>query len=233
MKKILLISILLCLVIPSIAQVGFGYKFGMGDYKMSQMSSLLKEIQSGMKIQYPVSISVTDNFPNHYTHYGEVTYSLKNNDYGINFTYLSTGGRLAYSDYSGEIAYNLNVEAFRIGALYRNYFFQTNPRQGKNLSIFAELSPAITLNNVDSDGYLETQSGRNEINKKYLVTSKSIGFSVTPTVGLQWNITKSFGTNLGIGYNAEIPGKSKEMKNTKVDWTGVRYGVGINYKLTR
>lgn len=232
MRKLLLSIALLFITLTSMAQIGFGYRFGIGSYKMSEMSSFLNVIQSGIKLDYPVPISVTDNFPNHYTNYGEITYSVKKNDYGVNFTYLSTGGRLAYSDYSGAIAYNLNANAYRIGAVYRNFFFQTNEGQDKNLSLFAEISPAITINNITSDGYYQTPSGRNEIDEKHIVESKSTGFSITPYVGIQWNIVKSMGINLGLGYNAEIPGKSSEMRDTKTDWSGLRVGLGLNYKLT-
>ncbi|MNJ96354.1 hypothetical protein D3C87_140780 [compost metagenome] len=232
MRKLLLSITLLFITITSMAQIGFGYRFGIGNYKMSEMSSFLNVIQSGIKLDYPVPISVTDNFPNHYTNYGEITYSIKKNDYGVNFTYLSTGGRLAYSDYSGAIAYNLNANAYRIGAVYRNFFFQTNERQDKNLSLFAEISPAITINNITSDGYYQTPSGHNEIDKKHLVESKSTGFSVTPYMGIQWNIVKALGVNLGLGYNAEISGKSSEMRDAKTDWSGLRVGLGLNYKLT-
>lgn len=230
MKKLILSIALLLMTITSMAQIGFGYRFGIGNYKMSEMSSFLNVIQSGIKLDYPVPISVTDNFPNHYTNNGEVTYSVKNSDYGINVTYLSTGGRLAYSDYSGAIAYNLNANAYRIGALYRNYFFQTNQGHENNLSLFAEISPAVTFNNITSDGYYETQSGRKEIDKKHIVESKSTGFSITPYVGVQWNFIKSLGANLGVGYNAEIPGKSSEMRDSKIDWTGLRVGLGLSYK---
>jgi len=231
MKKLILSSLLLYLAIPSMAQIGFGYKFGVGSYKMKEMNSLLNTIRSGIKLQYPVPISITDDFPNHYTHYGEVTYSIKDNAFGINITSLSSGGRLAYSDYSGEIAYNLNANAVRVGVLYRNFFFQTNKGKEKNLSLFAEVSPAVTFNSITSNGYYKTTTGRNEIDPKHIVESKSIGLSIMPNVGLQWNVTKSFGANLNLGYNAELPGKSKDIKDTKIDWTGIRFGVGLNYKL--
>ncbi len=232
MKKILSTVLLLYITLPSSAQISFGYRFGMGSYKMSEMSSLLTELQHEIKLQYPVPISITDNFPNHYTQYGELTYSKEKHDYGINFTYLSTAGRLAYSDYSGEIAYNLNANAFRIGAIYRNFFFQTNSGQKNNLSLFAEISPAITINNITSDGYYEIKSGRNQIDKKHILESKTVGFSITPYAGIQWNFTESFGANLGIGYNAEISSQNKEIRDRKIDWSGVRFGLGLQYKLT-
>ncbi|KKX48719.1 hypothetical protein [Sphingobacterium sp. IITKGP-BTPF85] len=47
---------------------------------------------------------------------------------------------------------------------------------------------------------------------------------------MQWNFIKSLGANLGVGYNAEIPGKSSEMRDSKIDWTGLRVGLGLSYK---
>ena len=101
MKKIILSIGLLFFMIPSWAQLGIGYKFGYSSYKMSEMNTFLTDMQSDMKKQYPIPLMITDNFPSYYSHYVEVTYALNKNEFGLNFTSLSTAGISTYSDYSG------------------------------------------------------------------------------------------------------------------------------------
>lgn len=229
MKKVLILLLIVCALPSAKSQVGFGYRIGHGSYKMSAMSSLLVQIQRDLQQEFPVPMMVTDDFPNHYNHFAEVSYSKRNSDLGVNFTYLSTGGRVAYSDYSGELAYNLHAVGYRFGLHYRNFYFQTNPDQDKNLSLFIELSPGITQNDISSQGYYRTETGRNELAEKYMINSKSTGLSINTYNGIQWNIIRSFGINLGVGYQAELSGKVKD-SDTKIDWSGVRVGLGLNYK---
>ncbi len=126
------------------AQVSISYSTGYGDYKMKDMSWMLDASLQAVQSSLSAGIRVTDNFPAHITHNLDVAYSLNCHEVGLKGTYLTTGGKIAYADYSGKYYEKLTLNGYRIGAMYRFHFFRAQPEK-RSFSIFGEISPAITF----------------------------------------------------------------------------------------
>lgn len=53
------------------------------------------------------SARIVANFPNYMTHSFGLNYVYNQEEFGFQITYLTTGGKIAYSDFSGNIPTNL------------------------------------------------------------------------------------------------------------------------------
>ena len=185
------------------SQLKIEYSAGYGDYKMNDMKAELNAIQSDLKQQYPVDIGITDLFPAYVTHHIGATYLLTRHEAGIGFTYLTTAGKLAYSDYSAQLMNKLTLNAYRIGLLYRYHFYQLTVSNTIRLSFYGEVSPGLTFTRLKTKGYIRVGNELENLDDKYLINRNTKGFSALPQAGV--NLKLPYG--LGI----EVPPKS---------WTG-------------
>jgi len=92
-----------------IAIHGFGQKLkleigsGWGIYSMKE----LKEFNESILENIPVEAAITDNFPSRLYYDASINY-LANQKFSMGFTYsyTTTGSRISYNDYSGELKYD-------------------------------------------------------------------------------------------------------------------------------
>lgn len=231
MKKIIYIIICIFASISANAQLKIEYSAGYGSYKMDDMKSQLTNIQTELKKQYPFDFAITDNFPSYVTHNLGVTYQLNKHEFGANLTYLTTAGRLAYSDYSGEIVDKLTLNAYRIGLLYRYHFYKIGISDKTNISFYGELSPAMTLTDLKTKGHIKVGNEQKDLDDKYKLDSDMTSFSVLPQLGINLNLPYGIGVHLSGGYDIDMGASMKQNKDAKVNWSGLRIGGGVSYKL--
>lgn len=232
MKKYIIIIATILLGLSAQAQFKVEYTVGYGDYKMGEMKDLLLDIQSDLKFQYPVDIAITDNFPSYVTHNLGVGYKLSKHEFGTNLTYLTTAGRMAYSDYSGEIVNKLTLNAYRVGAFYRYHFYQIGITNVTKISLFGELSPAITFTDIKTKGHIKVGNEINGLDERYRIRANTTGISILPQIGACLNLPSGLGVHIIAGYDIEMGAKFKQNKNIEVDWSGLRLGIGLSYRLT-
>lgn len=231
MKKYI-IFILICISsISANAQFKIEYSVGYGSYKMDDMKGQLSNIQTELKKQYPFDIAITDNFPNYVIHNFGIAYMQDKHEFGANLTYQTTAGRLAYSDYSGEIVDKLSLNAYRIGLLYRYHFYQIEFSDKTNISFYGELSPGMTLNSLKTKGHVKVGNDQKDLDDRYKLNSNMVGFSVLPQLGVNLNLPYGIGVHLSGGYDVDMGASLKGNKDVKVDWSGLRISGGISYQL--
>lgn len=107
------------------------------------------------------------------THSLDATYYLKRHEFGLKGTYMTTGGKISYADYSGKYYEKLTLNGYRVGAMYR-YHFLKSKLGNLPLSFYGELSPAITFTSLKYKALLSFQNmiSVNQMMKTQLVQTK-------------------------------------------------------------
>ena len=120
--------ILLCLIMLLLAGNAFGQKFeliggvGIGQCRMQDLRKFQDE--SCSSISLPAKI--TDDFPWTLHYSGELNVQLKNFYVGFAYFFLTTGSRISYSDYSGEIEMDLTAIAHGFGPSIKFPLYRTD-----------------------------------------------------------------------------------------------------------
>lgn len=215
------------------AQTTLSISTGHGSYLMSDMKVFQKQIDH----DFPVNARITESFPAFVFFQASVVMQPKDPFFfkAVSIAFGSTGGRVHYSDYSGAIGFDqllnfISASGFVGGTL---------AFEEKYLFVQAGLKPGIVMSGLNMKFY--QQMGDEESRESYKFTS--LNLTAEPTILL----TKEFG-RVGVhafaGYNITVvSGKlfSKENegafligsdnKPLKADWTGYRFGVGLDYTL--
>ena len=229
-KYITLIFLAILASATASAQVRVSYSIGYGDYKMDDMNRLLDASLSLIAMELPAGVTITDRFPGYITHSLDATYAFKRHEIGLKGTYMTTGGKVAYSDYSGKYYEKLTLNGFRVGALYRFYFLKTHIGT-LPFSLYGEVSPAITFTSLKYKALLSLPKYEiSESNEEDPISTKEMGYSVQPLIGGQLFLTHNIFFSLSAGYDFEFGSKLSTTNNMlRADWTGLRVNIGVGY----
>lgn len=229
-KYITLLTLALLVSISASGQFRISYSLGYGEYEMSDMQKLLNASLSAVQIELPPGVRIVDNFPGYATHTIDATYHINRHEFGLKATYMPTGGKIAYSDYSGEYYEKLTLNGYRLGALYRFNFLNTH-LSGLPFSLFGELSPAVTFTSLKYDVLLSMPDyDINESNTDDVIGTDETGYSVQPLVGGQLFVISNLFVQLSAGYDFEFGAKLSTTNNMlRADWSGLRVNVGVGY----
>lgn len=236
MKKYILSFILiLTFSVGAKAQFSVGYSVGYGSYDMGDMKGLLNNMKSAMLSQYPdLPFAVADNFPGHATHSLDLAYRIKGHEMGLRGTYLTTGGNVAYSDYTGKYSGKLTLNGYRLGLNYRYYAPGFDVGTG-TLSLYVELSPGIMFTNLKSEEYIRIFDQAQYADEN--LDMNATGFFLLPQVGAKWDIIPSLGVHIGGGYDIQVTSNNFKQQGQKTfykpDWSGIRINGGISYTFGR
>lgn len=211
-KKILFLLISLLWVMNIHGQKRIEYSAGYGEYKMDDMQAALSSIMDNLTSQFPFDIAVISNFPSYINHNAGLMYQLNKHEFGANVGYLSTAGKIAYSDYSGEIMGKLSLNAYRIGLVYRYHVYRVGLSRGTSVTFYGELSPGIIFTKLKSKEHVIVNGQSKDIDNAYNVNSSLTGFSVLPQVGISMNLPYGFGIRVYGGYDIESGSNVKEKK---------------------
>jgi hypothetical protein len=202
---------------------------GQGSYSMGDMKSLQNQIASA----YPVIPHTGPSFPSYWFYDVNLKQRFKNNFlFGASFSSGSTGGRVYYSDYSGEIGSEqmLSFQSYQLTLGFQKRFF------GGHLILEGDLRPGITATDLNWKSYINVGT-YSEDTKEF----KSQNFVVQPTftVGGRFGI---IGVQGFTGYNLTVvSGQLNEVGNPNyltinnqklhADWSGLRMGAGLSLYL--
>lgn len=231
MKKYILAVILTTGAILSLnAQVSISYSAGYGNYKMEDMNRLLELSLSAMKSQLPPAVRITDNFPGYITHNIDAAYRLKRHEVGLKGTYMTTGGKIAYADYSGKYHEKFTLNGFRLGLMYRFHFAKIQ-MGNLPLSFYGELSPAVTFTSLKYAALLDLPDyDVHETNPNNHIGTKEKGFSIHPLIGTQLQLSQNIFISCNGGYDFEFGAKLSTTKDQlRVDWSGFRANLGLGF----
>lgn len=237
MKKplfILLFSVLLNTGLK--AQFSIEYSAGYASYDMSDFKDIMENGLESMQSSYPeIPFRILDNFPGKITHNLNIGYLVKKHNFGLKFSYLTTGSKLAYADYSGEYMEKLTANGYSIKAFYRYYIPLAIDGTQSKFSLYGEISPGIIFSDMKYKGYIkvgdQVQVFPNQLD------GNTEGFTVSPLIGLRYNILPQIGITFNTGYEF-IVGSYINHKvfndltiDKKMDWSGFRANIGVSFTL--
>lgn len=225
-KRIFLIVLFFAGLQPVFGQqIEFRPQVGIGTYAMSDLKGLLKESVA----QSQLGLKTTENFPA-YVFYGlDVVYAISPKfGFGITSGFYSTGGRNHIADYSGSYREDIKVNAINAGLLasfkdtLASHFFYG-----------IELGSGIKFSNISVESVLNI-SDYNEQSKYDL---KSQGWWIEPQLRFGRTFWRRFSCSVFGGYEFNLKsalklkeGSSNQSK-VKIDWSGLRTGVSLSYRV--
>lgn len=216
MKNVIIyIVVILSSTNISAQSVRFSYEAGYGTYGMYNMKELQKQI---IKTYSPLPIKSVLQFPGYFNHSFSADYYLSDNVlFGVNATYLTTGGRNHLKDYSGEYKTDLLINAFQLG-LQSEYAKPID----KKTTLFYNLKVGVIRSNLDITENVTVYNV-----DSLTETTKYIEWTpfFEPNIGISYSITKKIQAKLSIGANINTS------TAILIDWSGFRSKIGISYSL--
>jgi len=232
MRKSIVLILLLFISLGTKAQFSINYSVGYGDYKMSDLKALTQlAFDLGKESeQLPQGLRLVDNFPAYVTHTMDALYRIKMHEFGVKASYLTTGSKMAYSDYSGSYIEKIVTNGYRVGLMYRVHF-HTLPINNKNykVSFLAELSPALLFSSLKTEGEIKIYDVNNEQSKENFSEDKikKTAYSIQPLAGTQLALYKHFLFTMTAGYDFSLGAKLNPLH--RIDWSGFRFNLGVGY----
>lgn len=230
-KHILIILFAFACCFAAKAQFTVGYSAGYGTFNMNDMQSLMdSRLVFARLATGGVPVQITSNFPGRATHTIDLGYRIKKHEVGLKGTYLTSGGRISYSDYSGEYIDELTANGYRVAAMYR-YYVPLYTKKQMSLQFYGEVSPGITFSSLKSDGHLKTGKDVKPSGAEAVDTNVS-GFTLLPQIGLKFYLTRWLALHVSTGYDFEFGAKVDDLISApRVDWSGFRVNGGISVSL--
>lgn len=226
MRNIPALALLLLMPLFASAQLSVEYTPGYGIY--TQKGDLQKLLDTKLQAILPVlpNAKIVADFPNYFTHTFGLNYVYNREEFGFQITRMSTGGKIAYSDYSGTYTNKLTLSGVRIGTRYR-YDYKDLLFKGKQkLILFWELSPGVIVSSLKHSVYSEYPS--KTVTESNNPDYSSTVFSLLPQMGARTSYGR-FGFHALAGYDLEFGGKLDNGYHTKISWMGLRVGIGFSY----
>lgn len=235
-KTFLLAVCLLLTASTTIAQskVYLEPRLGFGTFRMQSM----KELQRVMIANTGLNAKATDTYGSYFQFGLNVVSDIGDQSrIGFFIEHGSTGGRVAYADYSGEFLLDtpLNYNAF--GGLF--YHHQAIKESKLRYVAGAELHMLMT--NMKLEAYTKINSQTESSDDKF----SSYGLGFKPFVGLQYPLMQ-FQTTLSLGYFLDtnypfhVPGELDQQlvinsnnKTIHPGWSGLRINLAVSIPIVR
>ena len=226
----LLIFALLIQSFSAIAQMRISLNTGYGMYAMKEMKSFQAELMS--QATYPMHI--TESFPGYAFHEGSLTIPVGDElFFAAKLGYSSTGGRIHYSDYSGEYRFDQLLNCMSAGT---SVGFSINNPTRKYVFNFS-LTPSVALTRLDLR--FLARIGDAEALEKFKFGSTNLtlqpDISITRKIGrlgLQAMLGYNFGIVKGKMYltsNSEAFLINSSGNDIPANWDGARISMGVSY----
>lgn len=216
------------------SQARISFSTGLAGFNMQEM----KKHQSELQAQYPVDVKIMESFPSFLFYElcmsGEVRDQWRLGG-AIGFT--STGGRMHYRDYSGEIECDQFTTAWT-GAIQNEVLL--NPT-GK-VAIYLTGKVGAIFGRYDLDLFSEV----NSVPYSESLEFKSLNIFAEPGLMMSKSIVRSLSAHLTAGYNVNIYKGNQTLAEdsnlflqdnsgnvVSLDWSGFRIGVGLSVSFER
>ncbi len=213
-KYVFLIFILLAALQQAYSQkyeadIAIGYS--------SYATTDLKRLQDEITLDNSFSFKATDRFPSQ--PYLQLTIAKKMNDgnrIGLFWGYLSTGGRITVSDYSGEILYDQILMNHELGMNLNLYLTELKSEKG---APFVQIKISALLSRLELNESVYLSSGENFEDKLTLIAQN---VAITPSIGFETQIMR-FPIRVAAGYLmqvTEFPFHLRENRDAKLRISG-------------
>ena len=210
--KALRVLIILILVFEGLyvaAQPVFGVelKTGYANFSMKELRSTIQSYEDSNRGYNGGSLKITNNYPGFITFGMRMFVGFKKWDVGMDYTRYSTGARVQYKDYSGEVGYDQIAIANTIGIFGRHSVFKTN-----KFHLKAGLLVSAYFSNVTANNYYRT----NTTDDDDKINTSSVSLAITPTIEPAYYFTNQFYAGVNLGYCIDNSG-------TLHDWYGQNF----------
>jgi hypothetical protein len=231
-KKIPILMILFFLpVIVTAQKWSVSGEIFYGTFKMKSMREFQTSVQGW---QLPFEYQIVDKFPS-FAGYNLLTrYDVSpRTTLGVRLQYVSTGGRVDYGDYSGQITHDQLLHAFSIGL--NSTIRITKPSDWQGFLSFTAGTTRTSLN-------LSTTSHRSDLKSTYNYYFRSYNYFFNPAIKVGRKISSHLMLYATAGYDFQIHRtlrapqddraylKTSNGRDVIAEWDGVRLGAGISYQ---
>jgi hypothetical protein len=225
------IFLVIAIIVPGycFAQLHASFSTGLAGFGMREM----KDHQMELKVQFPTDVKIIESFPAFWFYEfsltGEITDRVRIGG-AVGFT--STGGRMAYRDYSGRIECDQMTTAWT--AAIRGEVL-LNP--GKNWPIYFTTRAGYAFGRYDLDVFVEVGDDDDATSIRF----QSMNLFVEPGILASKNIVGPLSATLNAGYSVNVlKGEQKLTTNTnlflldnsgdkvRLDWSGFRLSAGLS-----
>ena len=186
-----------------------------------------------------VDLEVTDQFPGNSSPKLLFEYTRSNHWFGLQMGGFSTGARLSYADYSGEILIDQYSKMRKLSLYYSYEMF------GRKLSYFLGAGLTFSRSSMDLLSHVQYYVARDEYHEEFTFRSGQTGLYLL--FKTQYVTKGGFVVFADAGMLAQfIDGDMKEVTTGELlvdpdaisdvfthNWTGIRAGIGIGYMINR
>lgn len=234
-KYLAIISLFYFLMHPCCSQnISLSLNASYGTYNMKSMKGFQNELYNDVSSSIDVPFKITDDFPGFIGY--ELTAKLpqENFFYGLQLAFRSTGGRIAYADYSGKYKVDNDLVVFEaVGTVGINLY----KRDHLFLNILGHMGAAYTQHELSSIFQLTGFEAESDLYEFY-----SLNVVLAVGTEAQYFLWENIFFRLNVRYDLHIPGELLLKENTeaflqnsagspvKVNWSGARVGLGVGYR---
>lgn len=197
------------------------------------LKEMQEEILDELRLKF-IPVSTVESFPPYYGMQFQLFIPVKDSarlNVGTYFEEFSTGGRIHYKDYSGEIGVDQILSAKATGLILERVLDMKN-----NLAMSLSFGVSLIWAKLQTKSMLRIYESRSEDSMEF--TNFTLGF--LPGVAISYNFYEfaligsasyQLCMSSGFDYKGEIIKKQKNGEVIRPGMEGIRFGLGLGYNL--
>jgi hypothetical protein len=198
-------------------------------YETFSMKTLRNYQQPAKGSRMPLEI--TQSFPSNIGLRVSLVKNLKGGfSTGVSAGFTSTGGRVAYSDYTGSTRSDIIISGLQVGSISGFKLFVRNKYE-----LNVNFAVGVVLNKMEETYNLHLVQPAFDETKTQI--SRSVNFFMLPCIDAGKHFSQRFFEKINLGYEGNIHGKMKTTGGKKTglvaEWDGVRAGLGVLYVFSK
>ncbi|MUP38740.1 hypothetical protein [Labilibaculum euxinus] len=225
MKKIVFVFTFILIGLSVKSQlINLEFNAGYGCYNLKDV----KAFQNRLSDIGPLpNIKSVERFPSSAYYSTSLNLSLgSSSQLGVEFSYLTSGGRNHVADYSGEYKLDMLLNGYKIGAKYQYLIYDRN-----RLSFGIQIAGGWIMSNLDLTEYMVVQDVMLIDNKMNL---KGKGMYIESGLRFLYEFSNRMNIHFDMQYEYDLENKLKQKgQNVSVqaNWSGIRPSIGISYQI--
>ncbi len=214
---------LACSVEAHAQNLSLRLKLGYSFHNMSELKSLNKSILNVYQNQFGIDAESFHSYPPYWDFQIQTVIIFPDGRIGVGVLggLTSTGSRIHYSDYSGELTNDRLLHRYAYGLHFENLL---NPKgKIKFVFLFQMSVHKSFLKFTEALSVFETSIAESH---KFKVTS----YALTPGIAAQFDLFRPLSLRVELSYEYQLYGGTFLLKNTRrppveTEWDGIRAGV--------
>jgi hypothetical protein len=227
------ISLLMGIIVLQVnaQKINFGLETGLGKYGMRD----LKEISRDIITQLSFPARITSDYPVYLYYQPQIIFKFKSFNFGLLYSFHSTGSRISSKDYSGEYKYdtkiNCHAPAIILGII------PYSPTRIKN-AVLCEVG--FVRSNLSMNESMRIGTESSSVGYEFVANS----FFFEPKFQLSYPMKNNFTLGINIGYFKEFKRGDFKLKKDSQSiipmdhdfivengWDGLRLGLSVSYSI--